>query len=168
MATAVSSQFPRLSLTASIGTSAPSARALFQDWVRSAAGNLLAPLFYGGELRAEVDRTEAVRQERLYAYGQAVLVAFQEVEDALVLEARQRERIVLIEAQLALADQTYEQLRVQYFNGAANYLDVLTALDDVQVLRRDLLAARLTLVEHRIAFHLALAGPVDTPLEAGL
>ena len=161
VAAAIRDQFPRLTLTASATSEVPAASALFQRWVTSFAGNLLAPIFYGGELRAEVDRTQAVRQQRLFEYGQTVLIAFQEVEDALVLEVRQRERIDLLEDQLALADQAYEQLRFQYLNGTSNYLEVLTALDEVQVLRRDLLSARLTLVDQRIALYRALAGSFD-------
>ena len=164
VAAAIRNQFPRLTLTAS-ATSEVTAGTLFQEWVTSFAGNLLAPLFYGGELRAEVDRTQAVRQQRLFEYGQTVLIAFQEVEDALVLEVRQRERISSLEDQLTLADQAYEQLRFQYLNGTSNYLEVLTALDEVQALRRDLLSARLTLVDQRIALYRALAGSFDTARE---
>ena len=166
VASAISNQFPRLSLSASASSASGGAQQLFRDWATAFAGNILAPIFLGGERRAEVKRTEAVRDERVYLYGQTVLLALQDVEDALVLEDRQRERIGLIELQLQLADQTFEQLRIQYLNGTNNYLDVLTALDDVQVLRRDLLAARLTLVDHRIALYRALAGSVQESLSA--
>ncbi len=161
VASAISNQFPRFSLSVSTASASGGGQQLFRDWATTLAGNVLAPIFLGGERKAEVDRTEAVRQERLYLYGQTVLLALQDVEDALVLEDRQLARIGLLEVQLQLADQTFEQLRIQYLNGTNNYLDVLTALDDVQVLRRDLLAARLTLVDHRIALYRALAGSVQ-------
>jgi outer membrane protein TolC len=109
-----------------------------------------------------VNRTEAVRTQRLYEYGQAVLTAFQDVEDALIREQKQREQIQNLERQVALGRQAYEQLRLQYFNGAVGYLDVLTALDELQQLRRDLLTARRVLVEDRIALYRALAGGFDT------
>ena len=162
VASSISNQFPRITLAASLNSTSSSVQNLFQDWATSFAGNLLAPLFYGGELRAEVRRTEAVAREQLYSYGQTVLNAFQEVEDALVLEARQRDRIAFLETQLTLADQTFEQLRVQYLNGTSNYLDVLTALDDVQALRRDLLTHQLALVEYRLGLYRALAGSIET------
>jgi outer membrane protein TolC len=103
-----------------------------------------------------------VRTQRLYEYGQTMLTAFQEVEDALVREQKQREQIQQLESQVDLARQSYEQLRLQYLNGTTDYLDVLTALDEVQQLRRDLLSARLLLVEDRIALYRALAGAVET------
>lgn len=161
LASAISYQYPRLSISASAATSADNAGSLFQTWALSFAGNLLAPIFYGGELSAEVDRNEAVKQQRLYEYGQTVLTAFREVEDALVQERKQKETIHSIESQIDLANQAYEQLRLRYLNGDGNYLDVLTALDDIQQLRRDLLSARLLLVEFRIALYRSLAGSFD-------
>lgn len=161
LAAAISSQYPRLTLTAGGSTSATSADQLFREWVYSFAGSLLAPIFYGGELRAEVERAEAVRRERLYTYGQVVLVAFREVEEALTQEAAQRERILRLERQITLGQEAYDQLRIQYFNGTGSYLEVLTALDDLQQLRRDLLSARFALVESRIALYGALAGSIE-------
>lgn len=166
LAAAISNQYPRFTISASASTASESAGGLFESWVLSFAGNLLAPVFYGGELRAEVDRNQAVRNQRLYEYGETLLTAFREVEDALVREQKQEERIQSIERQLELADQAYRQLRIQYLNGSGNYLDVLTALDDIQQLRRDLLTARLTIIEHRISLYRALGGSFETPLMA--
>ena len=165
LAAAISDQFPRLSLSASASTAAESAQDLFQTWAYSFAGNLLAPIFRGGELRAEVDRSAAVKQQRLYEYGQTILTAFQEVEDALIQEQKQQEQIQRIRRQIELAQQAYEQLRLQYLNGSGDYLDVLTALDEVQQLQRDLLSARLTRVQDRIGLYRALAGAFETGRE---
>lgn len=162
LAAAISDQYPRLSLSISATSATQGASNLFQNWAYSFAGNLLAPIFRGGELRAEVDRSEAVRTQRLYEYGQTILTAFQEVEDALIREQKQRDQIQNLQTQVDLAQQAYEQLRVQYFNGAVDYLEVLTALDEVQQLRRDLLSARRVLVEARIALYRSLAGGFDT------
>lgn len=168
LASAISSRYPRLNLTASISTAAINADKLFDDWAYSVAGSLLAPLFYGGQINAEVDRSEAVRQQRLYQYGQAVLMAFREVEDALIQEQKQAESIQSLESQVRLSKQTYEQLQLAYFNGMSNYLDVLTALDEQQRLQRDLLAANLELLEYRIALYRALAGGFETKRETDL
>lgn len=167
VAAAVSDQFPRLSLSASTLTESGTAAGLFESWVTSLAGNLLAPLFRGGELRAEVSRSRAVRQQRLYEYGQTTLLAFREVEDALARELRQRQRIERLEEQVRLAGQSSEQLRIQFLNGAGDYLDVLTATSELQALRRELLATRLTLVDTRIGLYRALAGSFETSREAG-
>ena len=161
VAAAISNRYPRLSITASASTAADNANQLFQDWARSVAGNLLAPLFYGGQLQAEVDRTQAVKQQRLYEYGQTVLTAFREVENALMREKKQKETIQSIRRQLSLARQAYEQLRLEYFNGMSGYLDVLTALEEMQQLRRDLLTAQRRLLEYRVSLYRSLAGGVE-------
>lgn len=162
VASAIANQYPRLTLSASVSTSDSDASDLFEDWTQSILGGLLAPLFRAGELSAEVDRTEAVRRQNVYLYGQATLVAFQEVEDALVQEAKQRERVASLERQARLTELAYEQLRLQFFNGLSDYIDVLTALTEAQRVRRDLTSARRLLLEFRIALYRALAGGWST------
>lgn len=166
LASAISNQYPRLTITASATTAADNAGNLFQNWASSVAGNLLAPIFNGGRLRAEVRENESIKEQRLYEYAQSILDAFQEVENALIREEKQRQQIQSIEQQVALANEAYTQLRLQYLNGDGNYLDVLTALDGIQQLRRDLISARLELVEFRISLYRALAGSFDTGIMA--
>lgn len=165
LAAAVSNRYPRLSLSGSVSTTSAGTDELFDDWLRSLAGNLLAPLFRGGELRAEVDRTTSLRQQRLLEYGQTVLTALREVEDALVRERLQRERLASLQVQVEYAAETHRRLRIEYFNGVGDFLDVLTALVDLQRLERDRLAARLVLLEDRIALYRALAGGFATGRE---
>ncbi len=112
-----------------------------------------------------MNRNKAVKNERLFEYGQAVLTAFQEVEDALIQEKKQVERIHSLEAQVGLVRQTYEQLRIEYLNGISDYLDVLTALTNEQRLRRELISANLGLLEFRVALYRALAGGFETGRE---
>lgn len=165
LASAVSAMYPRLSLTGSISGEDGDVDGRIDEWFRSLAGSLVAPIFRGGELRAGVDRAEAVRQRRIYEYGQTVLTALREVEDALIREQKQMETIESLERQLDLARQTYEQLRVEYFNGVGDYLEVLTALTAVQRIQRDSLSARLLLLEYRVALYRALAGGFETERE---
>lgn len=162
LATAISSRYPRLSLTASVSSAADNINNLFNEWAYSLAGNLMAPIFYGGELKAEVNRTEAVKNQRIYKYAQVILTSFQEVEDALLREQMQIQTIDNLSRRVDLAKRTYEQLQMEYFNGMSDYLDVLSSLIQEQQLRRDLMAARLALVENRISLYRALAGGFDT------
>ena len=162
MAAAVSSQYPRLDLTAALSSTTQGANDLFEDWVRSFSANLVGPLFDAGRRSAEVDRAEAVKKQRLYTYGQNILTAFQEVEDALIRGKKQTERIKSLESQVRLAEKTYEQLRLEYINGISDFIDVLTALTDEQQLRRDLVSAKLARIEYRVALYRALAGGFET------
>lgn len=163
VASAISNQYPRLTINGSVSQRANSFQDLYQNWAYSLGANLVAPLFYGGRLSAEVDRTQAVKNQLLYEYGQSVLVAFREVEDALIQEQKQQESIQVLKEQVQLVRQTSEQLRIQYFNGMSNYLDVLTVIDQEQQLQRDLVSAKMTLLEYRIALYRALAGGFEVP-----
>lgn len=158
LAAAVAARYPRLSLTASVTTSNEGAEKLFEDFTRTLVGNLLAPVFRGGALEADVERGEAVRAQRLYGWGQTTLEALREVEDALALEAAERRRVASLERQLRWAEQSYEQLRIEFFNGLGNYVDVLLSQTEKQRLRRDLVSARRLLLERRVALYRALAG----------
>lgn len=162
MASAVQSKYPRLSLSGRGQLRSNNFDNLFDNWAYSLAGNLLAPVFYGGRLNAEVDRTTAIKEQRLYEYGQATLVAFREVEDAMVQDVQQTARLENIQRQLELAEKSNKQLRVEFLNGFSPYLDVLLGLDQEQQLRRDLVFAQLQHVQIRIALYRALAGGFDT------
>lgn len=167
LATAVARQYPRLSLSASVGTTQDSTSDLFRDWLANLAANLAVPIIDGQARRAEVDRSEAVVRRRLHEYGKTALVALREVEDALVREAVQAERMESLEDQSELARKAYERLRIEYFNGLADYIDVLIALTEEQQLRRRLIAAERVRLELRVALYRALAGGFGTARETG-
>ncbi|HET8736106.1 MAG TPA: TolC family protein [Pricia sp.] len=162
MASAVRSQYPRLSTQLTGQLRANDFQNLFQNWAYSLAGNLVAPLFYGRRLHAEVDRTEAIKTQALYQYGQAVLTAFQETENALIRDIKQKERIAILEKQVELAGKTNRQLRLEFLNGLTPYLDVLLALDQEQQLRRDMIEAEVEQLEIRISLYRALAGGFES------
>jgi outer membrane protein TolC len=151
---ALRDRFPRLNLSATAG----SASGVFEGFVASFAGGLLAPVLDGGLRAAEIDRTRAQRDRLRADYAQTVLVAFREVEDALVGEDRERGRLKSVERQFSLAQRSSARLRDEYFNGQGSYLDVLAALTNEQELRRELLATKRRLIEARVGLYRALAG----------
>jgi len=158
LAAAISARYPRLSINLSASARSNEIEDVFRNWAYSLGANLVAPLFYGGRISAEINRTEAVKSQLLYEYGQTVLIAFREVEDALIQELKQRERLEVLEEQLKLAQQAYRQLRIEYFNGLSDYLAVLAAANQEQQLQRDLISAKLTLIDSRVSLYRALAG----------
>lgn len=161
VAVAVAERFPKIGLSGRLETTAGQADALFQDWLSSLAANLVGPLLDGGRRRAEVERTRAVAAETLHDYGQTVLVALAEVEDALVNERQQGEHLASLERQLELAVQAEASLRGRYLQGAVDYQRVLTARLSTQGLQRKLLTARRELLGFRVDLCRALAGGWD-------
>jgi outer membrane protein TolC len=162
MASAVLNKYPRISIFTQGQLRSNNFANLFKNWAYSIAGNLLSPLFYGGQLKAEVDRTEALKQQRLYEYAQTTLIAFQEVEDGLEREMMQKLRLNNIDRQLELATKSNQQLRVEFLNGFIPYLDVLVGLDQEQQLRRDYVSAQFQQIQVRIGLYRALAGSFET------
>lgn len=162
MAQAIRSKYPRLSLNLAGQMRSNDYNNIFRDWAYTLAGNIVAPLLYGGRIRAEIDRTEAVKQQQLYQYGQTVLTAFREVEDALVQEQKQKERIRLLERRLDLVAKTNNQLRNEFLNGMSDYLDVLLSLEQEQELQREMITANAELLQIRISLYRALAGSIET------
>lgn len=168
LAYTVRSKFPVISLDATGSFNSAEFRNLFDNWIYSLTGNLIAPLIYGGRLSAEVDRTKAVKEQRLYEYGQVVLIAFEEVENSLLQEVKQKQRLEVLERRLDLSSKTTRQLRIEFLNGLSPYLDVLLALDEQQQLERQILEARQELLEIRIGLYRALAGSFETKRETRL
>jgi len=155
---AIAAQYPALNLSASTGFQSPDLADLFERWVWGLAANLVAPLFDGGRRSAEVQRTEAVVNELVMAYGQTTLTALTEVESALAQESRQRQHIERLEDQLALANLGFAEAQSRYLNGLANYLEVLTAQRTLQQSEQTMLQARRQLLSFRVQLHRALGG----------
>jgi NodT family efflux transporter outer membrane factor (OMF) lipoprotein len=162
MASAVGNKYPRISVSGRGQLRSNSFQNLFDNWAYTLAGNILAPLFYGGQLSAEVDRTQAIMQQRLLEYGQTTLEAFQEVENGMIQDLMQKQRLENIGRQLEYAQKSNRQLRVEFLNGFSPYLDVLIGLDTEQQLRRDYVVAQRQLIQMRIALYRALAGGFET------
>lgn len=155
---ALAGRLPSLRLSASVGFSANSLGDLIDQWVWSVAGSLLAPIFDAGRRSAEVDRSRAAVEGALAGFNLAALRAFGEVEDALVLEARQAETIERLEAELEVATRLLEQARSRYEEGLTDYLPVLGARQGQQRAELSLLSARRQRLSYRIQLHRALGG----------
>jgi len=159
LAAAIAERFPSINLLGSYGYS----RSTFsvptlagEFW--NLAGGLTLPLFDGGRRRSEVARQDALLAESLARYRQTVLVAFQEVEDALVRDHNDSLRIAsLVEAEAA-ASSSLRLATARYQSGLNEYLQVLTAqLFQAQV-QSNLLAARRQLLADRISLARAIGG----------
>ena len=99
--------------------------ALLTDPVWSLLGQLTAPLYQGGKLRAAAEIAELETARNYQIYRETLLDAVQEIEDAIGLErslTRQREHI---EAALSAARNNLEQYQRKYRTGLVEILDLL-------------------------------------------
>lgn len=165
LAVAIADRYPSLSFSATGGGQAERVADVLDRWFFSLAGNLLAPLLDGGRRAAEVDRRQAVVEERFYAWELALLAAATEVEDSLVAERGLAESERILTTQLELAEANLERSRALYVNGLTDYLTVLTALQSLQSLERQAISTRQELLTNRIRLYLALGGSWSRTLE---
>ncbi|MEQ8276098.1 MAG: efflux transporter outer membrane subunit [Deltaproteobacteria bacterium] len=162
---AIAARFPALRLDGSLGLQIFSIATFFDGIIRSLTASLLAPIFDGGRRAADVDAAEATLEDAVTAYGQTVLVAFQEVEDALAREKRQREYLVEIDRQADAAKKTLDEALNRYLAGLTEYLQVLTALRQFQQVEQQQLSAQRQLISYRIQLCRSLGGSWMRELE---
>lgn len=164
LAAAIADRFPSLRLTASGGYSAGALSQLFENLIWELVGGLTQTFLDGGAKAAAVRHQEALLREQLCRYGQQALEAFQEVEDALIREAKQRGHLDHLAGQLQSARNALRQSRQQYINGLIDYLPVLNQLQTLQQLELDQVSGQQALISYRIALCKALGGTwIKTP-----
>ncbi len=158
VAAAVADRLPAVRLTGGAGYSTDNFGKLTSRPTWSFGSSLLLPVFDAGRRAAEVSRTKARVDEALANYERTILVAVQEVEDALIQERKQREGLAWIERRIKLASATLEQARLHYTHGLSDYLSVLSAIQALQDFQREQVSARRRLISFRIQLYRALGG----------
>ncbi len=166
-AAAKADRLPALRLSATARYAADELDMIFDNWLLSLAGNLSAPIFDGQRRKAEVERTLAAADEKLWAYRNTVYTAFKEVEDALVSEEKRRLHIRALELQMDAARRAFEQAGERYRRGLSDYLPVLTQIVSVQNLERNLIERQTELLLDRISLYRALGGSWMKDMENG-
>lgn len=139
-------RFPKLSITGLLGVADPSLSQLFsRNGDFGVAGpTLTGPLFNAQILGFQQRAAEAVARQTLAQYEQTILVAFKEVEDALIAVKTAREQREAQAEQVASLRSALHLANLRYKGGLANYLDVLIA-------QRNLFDAELALTgTHRL------------------
>lgn len=121
------SMFPKISLTAEAGFNNSELSSFLKSPYSLIEGALISPLFNMGKNRAAWKAKKAVFEQELHKYEKVVLNAFIETQNAITDYDKQRE-VHKLKAHLERASEKYVSLaRLQYINGAINYLDVLDA-----------------------------------------
>jgi NodT family efflux transporter outer membrane factor (OMF) lipoprotein len=160
VASAVANRLPKLSISAELYSSDNRASDLFNNWFSSLIANLVAPVIDGGYLQAEVEKRQAAARQLLNRYGQTILQAIGEVEDALIQEKVQIEILDNLNIRLELAAQTVDHVATRYRSGAEDYQRVLLALLSHQELQRRIIESQLLLINYRISLYRALGGHI--------
>jgi NodT family efflux transporter outer membrane factor (OMF) lipoprotein len=91
----------------------------------SLAGNILAPIFTGGRLTGNLEAVTARQKELAAQYQKTVLIAFQEVEDALAALKSNNDQAVLSVESVKESQNAYDIAKARFDAGAVDYLNLL-------------------------------------------
>lgn len=152
--------FPRISLTAALGSSSPSLGGLFDggsgSW--SFAPQLTLPIFDAGRNRANLTLSEVRKNLAVTDYEKTIQTAFREVADALAARDYLGEQVA---AQRAVQDAQADRLKLlqlRFDNGVASSLDVLDAQRELFSAQQSLVQARLLRTTSAIDLYRSLGG----------
>jgi NodT family efflux transporter outer membrane factor (OMF) lipoprotein len=157
--------FPRISLTAGIGTASNELSGLFKggSWGWTVAPQLVQPIFDAGRNRAGLASATAAREIAIAQYERAIQAAFREVSDALAGRAtfgeQLRAQILVAEAEAA----RYRLSKLRYDNGIASYLDLLDSQRSLFVAQIAVVQTRLQQLQNQVLLYRALGGGWTAP-----
>ena len=153
-------RLPSINLTGSTGTQSAELSDIIRadQWFTNFVASLTAPIFSGGRLKADQEAAEARYDQEAARYARSVLTAFQEVDAAISSFDAQRQRKLVLDDQLRVAEASEAAARLRVEQGVGDYIGYLDALrtrlnvqDTQSSAERDLATARLQL-------HRALGG----------
>ena len=120
--------------------------------------SLLAPLYRGGELQAQVEIRTAEQKQAVAAYGGVALTAFGDVEDALTGEFILGQRKPLLAAVVQDNEQALTLSDTQYRVGKIDLRGVKLQQLDLYQARMQLLRLQSEQLAQRVNLYLALGG----------
>jgi outer membrane protein TolC len=124
---------------------------------------LLAPLYRGGELRAQVEIRTAEQKQAVAEYARAGQRAFGEVENALAAEVALSERNAILDATVRDSARALELARIQYRVGTVDLRAVEQAQLALYSARINQIRVQTERLAQRVNLHLALGGDFDLP-----
>jgi outer membrane protein, multidrug efflux system len=152
--------FPRISLTAGLGTASSDLSGLFKggSWGFTVAPSLVQTLFDAGRNRAGLASAQVSREIAVAQYERAIQQAFREVADALAGRATFDEQVRAQATVVEAESVRYRLARLRYDNGVASYLDLLDAQRSLFTAQQALVQARQARLQNQVQLYRSLGG----------
>jgi NodT family efflux transporter outer membrane factor (OMF) lipoprotein len=152
--------YPRLTLTGSLGLRSEDVKRLVEGGssFSSVGPSVVWPVFAAGRIRANVEVQEARREQALAGYRQALLLALEDVENALARHLREQSRRRDLAGAVTSSRGAAALARRLYANGLSDFLDVLDAERSLLESESRLVESETAVATSRIALHVALGG----------
>ncbi|HWS25815.1 MAG TPA: efflux transporter outer membrane subunit [Xanthomonadales bacterium] len=165
---AKAAKLPSLPLNASVASVSSDVLTLAEDYENpsvAAGAKLLAPLYRGGELDANVSVRTAQQREALARYASQALKAIGDVENALATSKSLADRVGLLAQVLADQETTLKYEQELFRIGRQDLRAVQQQQMAVQAARMSLLRVQSEQLIQRVNLHLALGGSFAEPIE---
>ncbi len=157
---------PKITLNASIGAFSSEILQLKQDYENPAVGvgaRLLAPIYQGGMLKAQVQIRTAEQQEATADYARIALRAIGDVENALAANQSLAMRVDLLTEAVGEQTQALDLTSKSFQVGRVDQRAVEQQRLNVQSARIALLNTQTDQLAQRVNLHLALGGSFELP-----
>ena len=160
--------FPSLSLSASSGTGGANIEDLtdMDGLLSSLTTSLTAPIFRGGQLRAQRDQAIANAELQIASYVQTVLGAWQEAENAIYADTILASRVDSLGRAFEEAAEAEDLVTQQYARGVATIFDLLNAYSRRISAESQYISARRARAANRVDLYLAIAGDFSAAASA--
>ncbi len=155
--------FPRISLTATIGTISTALSGLFGggSFTYNAAPSIGLPLFDGGRNAANLDYAKASQQVAVATYERAIQTAFREVSDALAQRGTIDEQVAAQTARAEAATVAARLSDARYRAGVDSFLVALDAQRTAYAAQQQLVTTRLTRGNNLVELYRSLGGGLN-------
>lgn len=156
---AIAAGYPQINLSATLGSQALAASSLFgpSSTIWSLAGQLAQPLFNAG-LKSGVNAAQAGLDAATANYQQTVLQALRNVADVLRALDNDAQTLAAQTAADAAAQAALDLMQQQYQLGSASYLQLLTAQQQAQQTRINLITAQVQRLTDSAALYQSMGG----------
>lgn len=153
--------FPSIALTGVLGRTSDTLRGVVSsrgNSIGSLSAGVTVPIFRGGELTANYEAAQARAQQATLAYRRTILIALQEVADALVAYDRDRVEADINRRRVTVTTDVLHLANLRFRSGVISFLEVLDAQRQLLSAQLDLNAAELNQRLSAVQLYRALGG----------
>ena len=152
--------FPTISLSGSLGTASAALGGLFGGgslaW--SFLPSITVPIFQAGKLQANLDVATLQKDINIAQYEKAIQTAFSEVANGLAARGTYSDQVASLERVNAAQQRSLDLSQLQFKNGVASYLTVLTAQNGLYSAQLELASTRLARLTSLVDLYRCLGG----------
>lgn len=152
--------YPKFKLTGTIGMAALTPGNLFSagNQTNSIGAGITLPIFHGGAIRQNIEVQSALQEQSLIAYETAVLIALEEVENAIVAYAEEQQRLQSLSEATTAAQKAAELAQYKYQSGLSDFSSVLDAQRSILSFQDQMAQSSGTVTSNLVRLYKALGG----------